>query len=338
MFFFILDFPPDQIAIKDERASSMSPILTPPHTPTEDNTASANVTSRHNQFYDNFRHHSDQQQQQQSQYQNTVMDNNYNYQHHQQYQQHQHRLWLQAQIQSNHNPHLAVGYNITYPPVGHQSTQPHPAMFMNHWIRNATIYQQHQFQNGRYSGDLQRLNPSARGAIGPIKVTGPNGTRPKKQFICKYCNRHFTKSYNLLIHERTHTDERPYSCDICGKAFRRQDHLRDHRYIHSKEKPFKCNDCGKGFCQSRTLQVHKVTHLEESPHKCQICNRTFNQRANLKNHMQSHSETGHLDDSDDQSRVAGPALDLSQKNYPTLQADVKPEKSRGFSIDEILRR
>ncbi|XP_050538869.1 protein bowel-like [Daktulosphaira vitifoliae] len=96
--------------------------------------------------------------------------------------------------------------------------------------------------------------------VGPRKMPGSSSqpsSRPKKRYICTYCQREFSKSYNLLIHERTHTDERPYPCDVCGKAFRRQDHLRDHRYIHVKEKPFRCPVCGKGFCQSRTLSSHR---------------------------------------------------------------------------------
>jgi uncharacterized Zn-finger protein len=64
----------------------------------------------------------------------------------------------------------------------------------------------------------------------------PNPERKQKHpatFQCTLCPERFTRAYDLRMHLRTHTDERPFVCSVCGKAFARQHDRKQHEDLHS---------------------------------------------------------------------------------------------------------
>lgn len=48
-----------------------------------------------------------------------------------------------------------------------------------------------------------------------------------KELTCKECSKTFKRATQLQVHQRSHTNERPFCCPIkgCGKAFRLNHHL-----------------------------------------------------------------------------------------------------------------
>lgn len=139
---------------------------------------------------------------------------------------------------------------------------------------------------------LHRLSHCALGSRWPRC----NSAKRPKAHQCPVCSKLFASSSGVALHQRVHTDERPFPCQVCGKRFRQNTHLREHLRTHSGERPFRCDVCGKGFIQSMHLAEHRRTHTGERPHVCPQCGKAFKTFSNLRNHKKTHARQQRLDE------------------------------------------
>ncbi|XP_014245729.1 zinc finger protein 271-like [Cimex lectularius] len=139
----------------------------------------------------------------------------------------------------------------------------------------------------------QAPRPSTQSDQAPTKTTTvQTGTKqPKRFFYCERCDKTFSSRNGYIIHQRSHTGERPYPCRWCNKAFGDSATRHKHERIHTGERPFKCPRCPRAFNQRAALRAHQITHTVDRAFLCKYCPSSFPYFATLKRHQQScHSQ------------------------------------------------
>lgn len=123
-------------------------------------------------------------------------------------------------------------------------------------------------------------------------ASGPGGLFYCGWEGCTRNNKGFNARYKMLVHVRTHTNEKPHQCCQCEKSFSRAENLKIHSRSHSGEKPYVCPvpGCHKAYSNSSDRFKHTRTHQVDKPYQCKVpgCPKRYTDPSSLRKHVKTY--------------------------------------------------
>ena len=161
-----------------------------------------------------------------------------------------------------------------------------------------------------------------------------HGKWQAQSFSCELCNnKTFSTKSNLTKHKKlVHfkaSETLTHSCVLCEFQSNDAFNLKIHYRKHSGEKPFECDQCQRPFAKKSDLARHQKTSCTNRLFKCGKCLRIFHVRRHLEEHENWDENCGTI------REKVGDTTAAFQERLNMCRLNTKSKSVIGINVDSL---